>query len=228
MPAGEKYMGRGTRDRCSAAPRRTFGCLDRMARPNTFWQQPGCSSHAGGKGRSAIRSGRQVPRWEDRDMRRVALAAALSLMLVTLVGGTVSAHRGGHSPEPSYSAWAGTASQGGRLLVVAMVRHARPGTDYSASAVVHFADGDVTVTLEPRANRRGGHGHHRGAPSHRRGQTVVARGWVPVAATEPPGPVLVDVTIVFGTESLTINTAGLIEGTVPDPDPQPDPPPVYG
>jgi len=43
-------------------------------------------------------------------MRRTALAAALSLMLVAMVGGTVSAHGGrGHQPAPTFSARAGTA-----------------------------------------------------------------------------------------------------------------------
>ena len=45
-------------------------------------------------------------------------------------------------------------------------------------------------------------------------------------ATEKPGKVDVDVTIVYGTRTVVINTTGLIEGTATDP--QPDPPPVYG
>ena len=49
---------------------------------------------------------------------------------------------------------------GGYLRVFALVRHADLGVAFSASAVVHFASGDATVTLESRADRRGGHGHH--------------------------------------------------------------------
>lgn len=159
-------------------------------------------------------------------MRRGTLVAAVSLMLVTLVGGTVSAHGGrGHHPGPSFSARAGTASQGGKLWVGAKVRHAVRGEAISASAVVHFASGDVTVTLETRADRRGRRGHHGHFQSHhRRGHAVVARARVPVGATEIPGEVLVDVTIVYGSQTVIIHTSGLIEGTVPPPDPDDDGP----
>ncbi len=160
-------------------------------------------------------------------MRRTALAAALSLMLVTLVGGTASAHdRGGHSPAPSFAAAAGSASQGGYLRVLALVRHADLGVAFSASAVVHFKSGDATVTLETKADRRGGHGHHGVQFHRRRGHVLVAWGRAPVGATEKPGKVDVDVTIVYGTQTVFIKTTGLIEGTATDP--QPDPPPVYG
>ncbi len=46
---------------------------------------------------------------------------------------------------------------------------------------------------------------------------LLARAWVPVGATETPGEVPVDVTIVFGTQTVVIHTTGLIEGTAPDP-----------
>ncbi len=152
-------------------------------------------------------------------MRRGTLVAALSLMLVTLVGGTVSAHdRGRHWPAPSFGAGAGAADQGGSLRVDAVVLGSAPGTAFSASAVVHFASGDVSVTLQTRRDRRGHRGHHGPTPSrHRRGQVVLARAWVPVRATETPGDVPVDVTIVYGSRTVVIHTMGLVRGTAPDP-----------
>ncbi len=152
-------------------------------------------------------------------MRRGTLAAALSLMLVTLAGGAVSAHDGrGHQPFPSFSAGAGTASQGGHLWVGARVQHADRGTAFSATAVVHFVSGDVTVPLETRADRLGHRGHHGRVQFHpRRGHNLHARAWVPVGATETPGDVPVDVTIVYGAQTVVIHTTGHVDGTVPDP-----------
>ena len=153
-------------------------------------------------------------------MRRGMLVAALSLMLVTLVGGTVSAHgRGGHHrPPQSFGAGAGTADQGGSLRVDAVVLGAVPGTPFSASAVVHFASGDVSVTLQTRADRWGHRGHHgRVQFRHRRGHVLLARAWVPVGATETPGQVPVDVTIVYGTQTVVVHTTGVVEGTASDP-----------
>jgi hypothetical protein len=152
-------------------------------------------------------------------MRRTAIAAALSLMLVTLVGGTVSAHGGReHQPAPSFAARAGTANQGENLWVGAKEQHAVRGTAFSASAVVHFVSGDVTVPLETRADRLGHRGHHGRVQFHpRRGQSLHARAWVPVGATETPGDVPVDVTIVYGAQTVVIHTTGHVDGTVPDP-----------
>ncbi len=152
-------------------------------------------------------------------MRRGVLVAALSLMLVTLVGGTVSAHdRGGPRAAPSFGAGAGTASQGGSLRVDAVVLGANGRAAFSASAVVHFTSGDVNVTLQTKADRWGHGGHHaRVQFRHRRGQLLLARAWVPVSATENPGQVPVDVTIVYGKHTVVIRTMGTIEGTATDP-----------
>ena len=150
-------------------------------------------------------------------MRRTALAAALSLMLVAMVGGTVSAHGGrGHQPAPTFSARASTAEQGGTLWVGAKVGHATWGSTFTATAVVHFASGPVSVDLAPRVRHqhRGGHG----APV-RRGHPLVAWGAVPVGADETPGDVPVDVTITYQTWVVTVHTFGHITGEAPPADP---------
>ncbi len=162
-------------------------------------------------------------------MRRTTLAAALSLMLLTLVGGTVSAHGGGwhrRAHQPTFAARAGTAEQGGTLWVGAKVGHAKWGSTFAATAVVHFASGDVKVDFAPRVRRGHHHGH---AVAARRGHPLVAWAAVPVGATETPGDVPVDVTITYQTWVVTIHTFGHINGEAPPADDPGDGGPIqYG
>jgi hypothetical protein len=96
-------------------------------------------------------------------------------MLVALVAPVVSAAR----PAPSFVGKASAAAPGGALHIMAKVKHAVRGTDFSATATVHFASGDVTVELT------------------RRGKSFVAGGKVAVPADQPIGEVAVDVTITY-------------------------------
>lgn len=109
-------------------------------------------------------------------MRRVALAIVSGLMVVALMAPTVLAAR----PATSFVAKASAAEPGGALHIVAKAKHATRGTDFSATATVHFADGDVTIDL------------------NRHGKSFVAGGKVAVPADQPLGPVGVDVTITYG------------------------------
>jgi len=70
----------------------------------------------------------------------------------------------------------------GTIVVQAKVVHAVRGTTFSATAVAHFtgAGGDVTVNLR------------------RAGKSFVAVGKIRVPADQAAGPVVVDVTIVYG------------------------------
>ena len=79
---------------------------------------------------------------------------------------------------------------------VDLVKHPLKRTSFSATAVVHFASGDVSVDLR------------------RAGRSFVARVRVPVAADEALGPVSVDVTITYG-ETVQMLT---IEGVIVAPD----------
>jgi hypothetical protein len=64
--------------------------------------------------------------------------------------------------------------------VQAKVLHPVRGTTFSATAVAHFTGGDVTIQLR------------------RAGKSFVALGKIRVPAGQAAGPVLVDVTIVYG------------------------------
>ncbi len=109
-------------------------------------------------------------------MRRIAFAAMFGLLLVALIAPIASAAR----PAPSFAGKASAAQQGGSLHLLAKVNHAVRGTTFSATATVHFTSGDVIVTL------------------NRHGKSFVAGGKVAVPATQPVGPVVVDVTITYG------------------------------
>jgi len=125
-------------------------------------------------------------------MRRSAVAAILSLLLVALVGSSVSAAR----PDATFGARANHAQQGGALKIVAKVKHPVKRTAFSATAVVHFATGDVSIELR------------------RAGRSFVARARVPVAVDAALGPVSIDVTINYGE---TIQML-LIEGVIVAPE----------
>jgi len=108
-------------------------------------------------------------------MRRVALAIVSGLMIVALMAPTVLAAR----PATSFVAKSSAAQPGGALHLIAKAKHATRGTDFSATATVHFASGDVIVELT------------------RRGKSFVAGGRVAVPADQPLGPVAVDVVITY-------------------------------
>ena len=125
-------------------------------------------------------------------MKRLGALAVVTFACIALFGSTALAA----GPTASFAARANHAAQGGSLLVTARVNHAVRTSTFSASAVVHFASGDVTVTLE------------------RHGHSFSAGGRVTVAANETLGPLAVDVTILYGatTQVLTVH------GTIVPPD----------
>ena len=82
-------------------------------------------------------------------MRRATSIVALSLMLIVIVGTTVSAKGQGGAAAVTFSAEGGTGPAGGTLSVSAAVHGAAPGTMFSAVALVHFATGNVSVALGP-------------------------------------------------------------------------------
>lgn len=125
-------------------------------------------------------------------MKRLAALAIVTLACLAIFGSTVLAAR----PATSFAARANHAAQGGSLHVTAKVKHPVRGTSFSASAVVHFASGDVNVTLK-------NHGH-----------SFNAGGRAAVAADETVGPVAVDITIVYGATTQTLT----VQGTVQPPD----------
>ena len=169
-------------------------------------------------------------------MRPVIRIALLGLLVTAVVGAPANAApRWGNPPDTGISAkpWAGSARQGGTLLVAVQVhvprRLARRGTFPTASAVVHFASGDVSVDLTGRTRAQRGHrfgGHAWWAPAREwRGVALV-----PVLATEQVGPVAVDVTVKLGDGSVTVATFGRIRRargnpTPPPVDPDPEQPP---
>jgi len=76
-------------------------------------------------------------------MRRVALAIVSGLMIVALMAPTVLAVR----PATTFVAKASAGVPDGAIHLVAKAKHATRGTDFSATATVHFASGDVTIDL---------------------------------------------------------------------------------
>jgi hypothetical protein len=162
-------------------------------------------------------------------MRRAALIALLSLVIVALVGAPIAAHgrrHPHHPPTPFVAAAAGKARQGGTLVVRAAVfvpwRLARQGAEVSATAVVHFASGDVTVELVAPARHRG-HGLHALPWWPVPVWTGVAR--VEVGATEQPGRVRVDVEALVNGVAYPAVAFGRVRGT-PQPPPEDDPGPL--
>ena len=126
-------------------------------------------------------------------MKRLGILAVLVLTLVASLGATTLAAK----PATTFGAHAGHAAQGGSLHITARVAHPVRGTTFTATAVVHFTSGDVTVTL-----KRSGRSFHAGTR-------------VPVAADATVGPVAVDVTITYGATIVPIT----VEGKIQPPDP---------
>jgi hypothetical protein len=163
-------------------------------------------------------------------MRSVIRIALLGSLIAAVIGAPASAAPGWWDPPYRAihaQAWASSARQGGTLLVAVQVRLPRRlarGTTPVASAVVHFASGDVSVELSGRTRGLRGHrswGHAWWAP---------VRFWhglaqVPVSASEEIGRVAVDVTVTVGDSSVTVTTFGRIRRARgnPPPDPGPDP-----
>jgi len=121
-------------------------------------------------------------------MRRLGTLAILTLVLVAIFGSTTLASK----PITSFAAHASNAAQGGSLHILAAVKHPDRHATFTASAVVHFASGDVNVDL------------------HRAGRSFTAHAKVPVAAAEATGPVAVDVTITNGASSAVVTVHGVI------------------
>ena len=127
-------------------------------------------------------------------MRRTGIIAIIALLLVALVGSGVAAR-----PDTTFRARAGVGEQGHRMLVKAKVLHRVKGTSFSASAVIDFASGPVTVELK------------------RAGKSYVARLRVPVAADEAIGDVPVAVTITYGgVAQPVIQVMGEVIAPLPD------------
>jgi hypothetical protein len=122
-------------------------------------------------------------------MKRLGIFAVTALAFVAIFGSTALAAR----PAASFTAHANHAEQGGSLRVAAAVRHGDHKTAFSASAVVHFASGDVSVDLT------------------RNGRSLTAHGKVPVAANAAVGPVAVDVTINYGLTTQVVSVMGVIQ-----------------
>lgn len=109
-------------------------------------------------------------------MKRLGILAVVALACVAIFGSTALAAR----PAASFAARVSDAAQGGAMRIRAKVTHPDHTSRFSASAVVHFASGDVRVTLK------------------RHGRPYTAGARVAVAADESLGPVSVDVTIHYG------------------------------
>ena len=165
-------------------------------------------------------------------MRRATSIVALSLMLIVIVGTTVSAKGQGSAAAVTFSAEGGTGPAGGTLSVSAAVHGAAPGTTFSAVALVHFATGNVSVAFGPegtttasrttRAHERHHrhhhhwwrHHHHRPGPKPTPGQGIdlTATTQVSIAGEETWGTVNIDVTITYGDQVVTVSTFGVVDG----------------
>ncbi len=121
-------------------------------------------------------------------MRRAGIITIVALALLAVGSASVAA-----KPATTFTARANHAAQGGQLRVQAKVKHPMRGSTFTATAVVHFASGDVTVELL------------------RRGKSFVAQGRVPVADDEATGPVSVDVTITYNGVPQMVTASGVIE-----------------
>lgn len=132
-------------------------------------------------------------------MRRLGMISIMSLALLALVSAGVLA-KSSHAP---FSVKADHAPQGGSLTVRANSTHSVKGA-FRATAIVHFASGDVNVVLSVKGSRHGGSG--------------VASVKVPVSQTEQPGRVRVDVTITYRGATRTYSTRGFVDAPGDDSD----------
>ena len=143
-------------------------------------------------------------------MRRFGFVFVTVLALMALVVPAVDASHGPgngshHSAKTAtFTAKTNTAQQGGQLRLVAKVKHALRGSTFGATAVVHFASGDVTVALK------------------RHGKSFVAAAAVPVGSDETPGAVPVDVTVTYNGSDEEVETEGTVEANDEDGDDEGD------
>jgi hypothetical protein len=122
---------------------------------------------------------------------------------------------GGHGGKTTtFLVRAGQAEQGGKLQLRARAKNGDRTQAFGASAVVHLASGDVSVTLV------------------RHGKNLDARARVRIAADEAIGPITVDITVTYGatTQSFTVATNVVIDPDAeveveasPDPSPSGSP-----
>ena len=75
-------------------------------------------------------------------------------------------------------------------------KHAAHGSAFAATAVVHFVSGDVSLPLV------------------RKGGSFKATARTMVSAAEYGGPVLVDATITYGTQTVSATGQGSVNGAV--------------
>jgi len=137
-------------------------------------------------------------------MRKLGVIVLLSLSLIALMAPAVQAKHSGHGSSTksaktaTFVARSNSGEQGGNLQVRAKAKHAAKGATFTATAVVHFASGDVTVTLAQH------------------GKSFNASTKVPVAADEALGPVTVDVAVTYNGTDTTVTATGTV--VAPDED----------
>ena len=131
-------------------------------------------------------------------MRKLGVIVLLSMSLIALMAPAVQAKHSGHGSSgksaktATFAARSNAGEQGGNLQVRAMVKHPARGATFTATAVVHFASGDVAVTLS------------------RHGKSFNASAKVPVAADEALGPVTVDVTVTYNGTDAGVQATGKV------------------
>ncbi|MEA2621246.1 MAG: hypothetical protein QOH61_156 [Chloroflexota bacterium] len=122
-------------------------------------------------------------------MRRLVLIVVLGLSLAAIVGTGVMARS--YSP---LSVKASKASPGGELVVTIKLKSVKgvKAAPPTGSATVHFASGDVSAALT------------------RKGKSLEARAKVRVSASEAPGEVAIDVTLLYNGVPFALTTTGVV------------------
>jgi hypothetical protein len=122
-------------------------------------------------------------------MRRLGLIAVVSLCFIAVVGTSALAR----PSTTGFSVKVGKAQQGGTIELSVKGKSSVKRATFSATAVIHFASGDVTTELA------------------RSGKSYEARARVGVGANEAPGEVAVDVTIRFNDQIQVLSTKAVVE-----------------
>ena len=124
-------------------------------------------------------------------MRRLALAALSSLLVVSLFASSAVAAQ----PQPQLVARASKAAQGGTLRIAGKVLFAKRATTISATATIHwYGDPSRTETL----------------PLPRVGKSFLVKGTAAVPADHPLGDLIVEVTVTYGSTSMASSTTARI------------------